>query len=59
MSLFFESRISGHWVNLSKPESIEKLQLNNIMDKTMKCITINHMKNKNKNKKGDFPMVWA
>ena len=59
MSLFSESRISDRWVNLSNPGSIKKPQLINIINKTMKCITINYLKNKNKNKKGDFPMVWA
>ena len=57
MSLFFQSTISDHWINLSNPESIKKPQLINIVHKTMKCIAVNHLKNKNK--KGDFPMVWA
>ena len=59
MSLFSESRISDRWANLSNPGSIKKPQLINIINKTMKCITINYLKNKNKKKKGDFPMVWA
>ena len=39
-------------MNLSNPESIKKPQLNNIIDKTMTRIAIDHLKNNNK--KGDF-----
>ena len=39
------------------PESIKKLQQSNIIDKTMEFMTINHLKNENKDKKENSSMV--